>query len=141
MLTLFSAEIGVMMWILVETDLLTYGPFLTSSHSLSQTLISTTGAFSEHFSVTGYYHNDMEVCYRDPASAYEYIWVPCFVFDANLAVLSLWTAVWHSRQHSRSPRSNKPRLVDVLIQGNVIYFLGCAFSCPHLIGIGIDDRM
>ena len=107
--------------------------------SLSQTLTSTTGTFFEHFSLTGYYRNDVEVCYRHATSAYEHIWAPCFAFDAILAVLSLWSAVRHSRQHSMLPRLNKPQLVDTLIQGNVIYFLGCAFSCPYR--IRFDDRM
>ena len=129
-----------MMWMLVATSLLSYGPSLTSPcFSLSQTLILTAATFSEHFTLTGYYHNDLNVCYRSITPAYGHIWVPCLTFDAILAVLSLWTAVWHSRQHSRSPRSNKPQLVDILIQGNVIYFLGCAFPCPYR--IRFDDRM
>ena len=96
--------------------------------SLSQTLISTTGIFLEHMSVTGYYHYDIEGCYGDATAMHAYLWVPCLVFEAILALLSLWISVQHSKQYSRFPRSDKPQLVDVLIQGNVIYFLGCACS-------------
>ena len=127
MVTIFAAEVGVMMWMLVGRDLLIYSSFLTSSPFPSLTLNSTAGTLSEHFSVSGYYHNDVEACYNYPTAAYERIWIPCLAFDAILAVLSLWTVV----RHSRAPRLNKPQLVDVVIQGNVIYFLGCALSCPH----------
>ena len=141
MIPLFAAEVGVMVWMSVGTDLLNYSSSLTSSRfSLSQTLISTTGSFSEHISVTGYYHHDVEVCYSYTTVAYKYKWVPCLAFDAILAVLSLWTAVRHLRQHSTSSRLDKPQLIDILIQGNVIYFLGCAFSeCSRR--IGFNNRM
>ena len=81
----------------------------------------------------------MEVCVGYTTVAYDQLWVPCFVFDAILAVLSLWAAVRHLMQYPGSARLNKPQLFDVLIQGNVIYFLGCAFSCPHR--MGFDHRM
>ncbi|KIM61538.1 hypothetical protein SCLCIDRAFT_121892, partial [Scleroderma citrinum Foug A] len=66
-----------------------------------------------------------ELCVAYAISAYRYIWVPCLTFDVILAVLAVWAGVKHSKQqsHSRSARLNKPRLVDVLIQGNVVYFL------------------
>ena len=132
-MTLFAAEVGVTMWILVAHDLLDYGSSLTLSRfPLSQTLIPTTAIFSEHFSLTGYYHYEVELCFTYENTAYDHLWVPSFVFNVFLAILSLWTAVRYSRQHSRSPRLNKPQLVDILIQGNVIYFLaGYVFSCPH----------
>ena len=140
MIILFVAEVGVMMWMLVATSLLSYGPSWTSPcFSLSQTLIFTAATFFEHFSVTGYYRNDVEACYVYATPAYDHTWVPCLAFDAILAVLSLWVAFRHSRHHSRSPGSNKSQIVDTLIQGNVIYFLRCAFSCPHR--IEFDNRM
>ena len=143
MMMLFIAEVGVTMWMLVGTSLLSYGPSLTSSpcFSLSKTLTSTTETFFERFSVTGYYRNIVEVCYVTSSDnpAYDHTWVPCLTFDAILAVLSFWIAIRHLRRHSRSPRLEKPQLVNTLIQGNVIYFLGCAFSCPHR--LGFDDSM
>ena len=141
-MTLFAAEVGVTMWILVAHDLLDYGSSLTLSRfSLSQTLIPTTETYSEHFFLTGYYDYEVEVCYAygNTASGYNHLWVPSLVFDVILAILSLWTAVRYSRQHSRPPRLNKPQLVDILIQGNVIYFLGYVFSCPQC--LGFNNRM
>ena len=92
-------------------------------------LISTTGTHAEHVSVTGYHHTDVEMCIGDTIGpAYEHIWVPCLAFDAILAVLAVWAGIQHSRQYPRSPKFGKPRLVDILIQGNVIYFLRRAFS-------------
>ena len=135
MVALFAAEIGVMMWMLVGRDLLIYSLFLTSSRFHSLTLNSIAGTLSENFSVSGYYHNDVEACYNYPTAAYERIWIPCLAFDVILAVLSLWTVV----RHSKSPKLNKPQLAYVVVQGNVIYFLGCAFSRSYW--IWIDNRM
>ena len=106
---------------------------------LSQTLISTTGWISEHYSVTGYYHHDVDDCLGFTTEAHEHLWVPCFVFDTILALLSLLAATWNSKHYFRLPRLNRPRLVYIIIQGNVIYFLGCALSFPHR--IGFDNGM
>ena len=103
--------------------------------SLSQVLISAAESDAEHISITGYYHHDIEFCTKYNTPAYAYIWAPWFSFDAILAVLAIWAGVKHSRQqsNSHSARLNKPWLVSVLIQGNVIYFLGWALSCHHWI--------
>ena len=143
MMILFAAEVGVMMWILVATDLRSYGPSLTSSHfSLSPALIPTcTAAYPEYFVANPDLwttDNVVETCVGYTTPAYRHLWVPCFAFDAILALLSLWTAVRHLRQYPRSPRF-KSQLVNILIQGNAIYFFGCAFSCPHR--IAFDNRM
>lgn len=109
--TFFAAEVGAMLWILFATSLL------------------SNEALAEHFTVTGYHYYEgtaaAELCVAYAISAYRYIWVPCLTFDVILAVLAVWAGVKHSKQqsHSRSARLNKPRLVDVLIQGNVVYFL------------------
>ena len=89
--------------------------------------------------MTGYYHDELDLCCVPTIPAYDRIWVPCLAFDGILAVLSLWAAIRNLRHHSRSSSLDRPHLVDVLIQGNVIYFLGCAFSCPYR--IALDDRM
>ena len=94
-------------------------------------LVSTADVVFEHFSATGYYHHETEACFGYTTVAHDFLLAPCFAFDAILAILSLWTAVRHSKQHSRPPRLRKPQLVDVIIQGNVIYFLGCVLSCPY----------
>ena len=128
-----------MMWILVAIDLRSYGSSSTSSRlPPTPTLISTTAAISEVMSVIGLYgRDDIAVCIGYTTPAYRHLWVPCFAFDAILAVLSLWAAVRHLRQHSGLSRLNKPQLVDTLVQGNVIYFLWCVFSYPHRMGLKI----
>ena len=89
--------------------------------------------------MTGYYHDELDLCCVSTIPAYNRIWIPCLAFDGILAVLSLWAAIRHLRHYSKSPSLDRPHLVDVLIQGNVIYFLGCVFSCPYR--IALDDRM
>ena len=129
-MTLFAAEVAVMMWMLVGADLLSYSPSLTSSRfSLFPTVVHTTAAFSGGMCVTAPYYDDVvQECFVGTTPAYRHLWVPCFAFDTTLALLSFWAAVQHLRQHLRSPGLNKLQLVDTLIQGNVIYFLWYAFS-------------
>ena len=98
--------------------------------SLSQVLISATETFAEHIYIIGYYHHDIELCLGDVIPAYNgYIWVPPFVFEAILALLAVWAGIKHYGQqpHSKLARFNKPRLVDSLIHGNVIYFVRWEF--------------
>lgn len=105
-MTLFYlAEIGVMMWILIASNLLS-----------GQTIVET-------ISFPGQRTTDL--CGSLVITAYSYIWVPCLAFDSILAILAIWAGIKQSRQqsHFRSPRLNRPRIIDVLIQGNVIYFL------------------
>jgi len=127
MATLFAAEIGTMLWILIATNLLRYGLSLRSL--VSQVLISAAGTFAEHVSITGYYYNHIDMCFGNSIPAYGYVWAPCLAFDVILAVLAVWAGSKHSRRQSYSllPGFNGSRLVDVVIQGNVIYFLGWAF--------------
>jgi len=97
--------------------------------SLSQVLISDTETFAEHFDITGYYYHDMELCIGYVIPAYNGdIWVPPFAFEAILALFAVWAGIRHSRQQSRSQSGfNKPRLVDSLVHGNVIYFVRYEF--------------
>ncbi|KAL4067029.1 hypothetical protein V8B97DRAFT_999002 [Scleroderma yunnanense] len=83
--------------------------------------------FAEHIVVTGLYYYEADVCAGMTTPTYAYNWAPCIAFEAILTVLALWAGIKRSRQRSypRSARFNGPQLVDVLIQGNVIYFL-----CP-----------
>ena len=102
------------------------GYWLSWKFSSPRILISTAGIFAEHLTVTTSNHyKGADVCFASFTPTRRYIlWVPCLTFDAILAILAVWAGVKHSKQrsYSRSIR-NKPRLVDVLIQGNVVYFL------------------
>ena len=95
-----------------------------------QILISAADTFVEHVSITGHYHNHIAICFGYIVPAYSHIWVPSFTFDAILAILAVWAGIQHSRQQSYArSRFNKTRLVDILIHGNVVYFIRWAFSC------------
>ncbi|KIM57298.1 hypothetical protein SCLCIDRAFT_130749 [Scleroderma citrinum Foug A] len=105
-MTLFYlAEIGVMMWILIASNLLS-----GRESSGDSSVVSCFNLLQKQSLVI---------------TAYSYIWVPCLAFDSILAILAIWAGIKQSRQqsHFRSPRLNRPRIIDVLIQGNVIYFL------------------
>ena len=127
MVIFFAAEVGISLWIMVAMSLINNGSSVDFRHNLSpsQGLISAVESFVEHVSITGD-HNDIYVCYHRVVPAYVYIWVPCFSFDAILAVLAVWAGIKHSTQesYSRPVRLNRSWLISVLIQGNVIYFLG-----------------
>ena len=100
----------------------------------SQILTSAAEAFVDQFSLTGHYYNHVTLCAVYAAPAYGYLWVPSLAFDAVLAVLAVWAGILHSRQqHSGSMGLGKSRLVNILIQGNVIYFIRCEFSCSYSI--------
>jgi len=83
--------------------------------------------WAEKFTITGYQYTEVaDLCFGCTISAYRYkLWGPCLTFDVILAVLAVLAGVKHSRQqsYSRSTWLNKPRLLDVLILGNVVYFL------------------
>ena len=97
-----------------------------------QILISPAGIFAEHVSIAGQYYNHIAICYGYIVPAYTHIWVPSFTFDTILALLAVWAGIKHSRQQSYAhSRFNKPRLVDILIHGNVVYFIRWAFSCHY----------
>ena len=95
-----------------------------------QALTPIIVVFVERLSITGYSYNEMEMCFNQTISAYTYIWAPWFTFDATLAMLAIWAGIKHSKQQFFSPsaRSATPWLINVLIQGNVIYFLGWVFT-------------
>lgn len=106
---------------------------IKKTFSVSQILTSAAGAFAEHIYITEHDHNsDFELCFYT-FSVFSQIWVPCLTFDAILVLLAIWAGIQHSRRHDpRLPMFNKPRLVDILIQGNVVYFLRFAFSCFYI---------
>ena len=95
-------------------------------------LISDAGTLAEHIYITGYYYNDVEMCFGETIPAYNHIWIACFTFDAILALLAVLTGVQQSRRQSYAQsRFNKSRLVNILIHGNVVYFLRWVFSCHY----------
>ena len=100
--------------------------------------MSPAGTFAEHISIIGYYHTNVEICYGLVVPAYSHIWVPSFTFDAILAILACWAGIQHARpQYSRSSRFSKPRLVDILIQGNVVYFIRYAIGRAYQMESGV----
>ena len=103
--------------------------------SLSQILIFSAGKFVERISISGHYLNALSSCEGYSIATFEHIWIPCLVIDAILAAFAIWAGIQHSRQQiSRLPRFTTHRLVDILIQGNVIYFLRYALSYPYWTG-------
>lgn len=90
-------------------------------------MIKTTEIRAEPI-VAGYH---FDTCHGVTFHPYRYIWAPCLTFDAILAAFAVWAGIKHSRQQpmSRPMRFTTPQLVDILIQGNVVYFLRWAFSC------------
>ncbi|KAL4081344.1 hypothetical protein V8B97DRAFT_10438 [Scleroderma yunnanense] len=105
MIVAFIAEIGSIAWILISENLANYGTISI-----------------DHISYFGY--GEIDVCNASTSAVFTYIWVPCLVFEATLCLFSIYAGFKHSRGRSRrqSGQSNRPRLIDVLIQGNVIYF-------------------
>ena len=114
-----------MLWILIATSLLGDGRLLAFI-DIFIILIPTAETWAEHFSVAGYYYKGVTV---SPPPLTDSIWVPCLAFEVILALLAVWAGIKHSRKqsYSRPATLNKPRLVNSLIQGNVIYFLGWEF--------------
>ena len=115
-------------------------------------MIKTTEIRAEHFIVAGYHY---DTCYAVPFRAYNlYIWVPCLAFDTILTAFAVWAGVKNSRKQSKfRPTRFTPQLEDILIQGNVIYFLKWAFSChigwnlmigvvllPQLLHVSVSSR-
>ncbi|KIM51575.1 hypothetical protein SCLCIDRAFT_142986 [Scleroderma citrinum Foug A] len=101
MVTFFAAEVGIMLWFLISTNLLSNGSILPPRH---RTVCVSSGV---------------------PVEIGVGLWIPPFVFEAILALLAVGAGIKHSRQESRSQslRFNKPQLVGFLIRGNVIYFV------------------
>lgn len=67
---------------------------------------------------------ETDLCSGDVADAFPYIWIPCLIFEAILCLLAVYTGVKHSKELSRrSIKSNRPQLMEILIHGNVLYFL------------------
>ena len=128
MVIFFAAEVGISLWVMVAMTLVNNGSLIGFRQDLSPSpgLISAIESFVEHVSITERHHNNIHVCYHRVVPAYAYIWAPWFSFDAILAVLAVWAGIKHSihKSHSNPARLNRPWLVRVLIQGNVIYFLG-----------------
>ena len=80
--------------------------------------------------ITGNYYSDVGMCFGHTLPAAQHIWVASFTFDAILAILAVWAGIQHSRQQPYALlRFNKPRLVDILIHGNVVYFIRWVLSC------------
>jgi len=99
MVALFAAEVDSMLWILIGTSLLGSGPcWLSLVFSLLNILISATETFAEHVYITGYYYNEIDMCFGYITPAYEHIWIAWFAFEAILALLAVWAGVQQSRQ-------------------------------------------
>jgi len=83
--------------------------------------------WAEHFIITRYQYTEVtDLCFGCIIPAFRYkLWGPCLTFDVILAVLAVLAGIKHLKQqsYSRSTWLNKPRLHDVLILGNVVYFL------------------
>ncbi|KAL4062743.1 hypothetical protein V8B97DRAFT_1742578 [Scleroderma yunnanense] len=105
MIVAFVAEVGPMMWILISRNLV--------SQEIS---ISFTMAYK--------YGHTGSCASSSAASAY--IWVSCLIFEAALCLFAIYAGIKHSR--GRPHQSARFHLMDVLIQGNVIYFLRWIFS-------------
>ncbi|KIM57304.1 hypothetical protein SCLCIDRAFT_1138909 [Scleroderma citrinum Foug A] len=94
------------------------------------------------FRCRGQYYNHIAICYGYIVPAYTHIWVPSFTFDTILALLAVWAGIKHSRQQSYAhSRFNKPRLVDILIHGNVVYFISPLVTFILLLKTGVSDEV
>ncbi|KAL4076363.1 hypothetical protein J3A83DRAFT_2184930 [Scleroderma citrinum] len=101
----FVAEIGTVMWILISSNLLMRGTIVM-------------------YHITFGMYGETDLCGGLVTTAYAYVWVPCLVFETILCLFAIYAGIKHSRgQLCRPVKSNRPRLIDVLIHGNVIYFL------------------
>ncbi|KAL4076405.1 hypothetical protein V8B97DRAFT_10115 [Scleroderma yunnanense] len=102
MILVYAAEVGSIMWILISSNLLSRGSTILN-----------------HISFAGYAETNF--CTGAVSAAFGYIWIPCLIFEAMLCSLAIYAGVKHSSH--RSTQSNRPRLIDILIHGNVKYFL------------------
>ncbi|KAL4081393.1 hypothetical protein V8B97DRAFT_18569 [Scleroderma yunnanense] len=117
----FVAEIGTVMWILISSNLLMRGISLPLNHH--KTLTPPSGTIVMYHITFGMY-GETDLCGGLVTTAYAYVWVPCLVFETILCLFAIYAGIKHSRgQLCRPVKSNRPRLIDVLIHGNVIYFL------------------
>ncbi|KAL4076320.1 hypothetical protein J3A83DRAFT_2175688 [Scleroderma citrinum] len=95
----FIAEIGATMWILISVD----------------------SASAADISFGGY--GKINTCFSPLSATFAYFYVPCFVFEAMLCLFAIYAGVKNSRGRGHtSARFDRFRLIDVLIQGNVINF-------------------
>ncbi|KAL4081433.1 hypothetical protein V8B97DRAFT_1922843 [Scleroderma yunnanense] len=100
----FVAEIGATMWILI-----------------SENLVDSGTAFAVDISFGGY--GKIDICFSPLSAAFPYFYIPCFVFEAVLCLFAIYAGVKNSRGRGHpSARFDRFRLIDVLIQGNVINF-------------------
>ncbi|KAL4081347.1 hypothetical protein V8B97DRAFT_13449 [Scleroderma yunnanense] len=105
MIVLFAAEVAPIMWILISDNLLSRGTI-----------------FVYRISFPGYGNTD--TCATVISTAFTYIWVPCLIFEGLLCLFAIYAGIKHSRDRSRrSTKSNRYQLIDILVQGNVVYFL------------------
>ena len=93
-----------------------------------QTLTAVAGKISVFRISFPEYYRKIDQCPNEVFAAST--WVPCLVFETMLCLLAIYAGIKHSRGQSWwSMKANRPRLIGVLIQGNVIYFLRLVFSC------------
>ncbi|KIM57325.1 hypothetical protein SCLCIDRAFT_1140030 [Scleroderma citrinum Foug A] len=105
MVILFVGEVGCIMWMLISTNLLSRG-------TVSVLRVSFPG------------YGETDACVGGVSPVFAYIWIPCLVFEATLCLLAIYAGIKHSRGRSWwSTKTSRSRLIDALIQGNVIYFL------------------
>ena len=79
-----------------------------------------------HVSFPGY--QKTHFCVGEVSGALQRIWIPCLVFEATLCLLAVYAGVTSRREQLRwSLKTNRPWLVDILIYGNVLYFLRLVF--------------
>ncbi|KIM57322.1 hypothetical protein SCLCIDRAFT_1140057 [Scleroderma citrinum Foug A] len=105
MVIVFVGEVGTTVWMLISSNL--------SSHDTTSLLL---------ISFPGYRETDL--CLGAVSGVFAYIWVPRFVFESMLCLLAICAGIKHSRGRSwRSTKTTGSRLIDILVQGNVIYFI------------------
>ncbi|KAL4081342.1 hypothetical protein V8B97DRAFT_1922054 [Scleroderma yunnanense] len=123
MLITFITEVGTVMWILISTNLVNDGA-LTMVHI----------SFDRG-------HKQIDTCSAPVSATFTYIWVPCLVFEIMLCLFATYAGIKHSGvQWCQAGKFARFQLIDVLIQGNVIYFLG-PFVMFVLLGINSPNPM
>ncbi|KAL4071894.1 hypothetical protein J3A83DRAFT_4237226 [Scleroderma citrinum] len=97
MLVTFMTEVGVSLWILVSNS------HAIDVHRGANAVCSSLG---------------------NGITEWGYIWVPGLIFETMLCLFSVCVGVKHSRgRPHHSVKFNRFQLMDVLVQGNVLYFL------------------
>ncbi|KAL4073667.1 hypothetical protein V8B97DRAFT_1935335 [Scleroderma yunnanense] len=113
MVVTFVAEVGTMMWILIEKDLLSIG-----------------GTAVLHIWLLGYGESDL--CVSTVPHVFMFLWYPCLVFEGILCMFAIWAGIKHSRKKSFWG-FNRVRLINILIQGNVVYFFSPLLTCALIV--------